>query len=380
MRPPRLILILGILLFVLGNVIQNILLTESNTMSDSPIVSILNQVPALVSFLLIVFILPLIEELGFRAWQLHPKIFSFLSVIIVVVYFYAYTSHPLSVILAVPLLYLFMKKDKKSIRVGTIMLISLLFALLHLKNFSNVYSQLVGVTTLFGFSLILNYLTWRFSIVWAFLLHMLNNGVAIFVNKQEHKIQTNEFTIKMVQQMLYFDDQYINDTEKGIFQYSGDLLGFINRWFNIGENLDIIYLDKTANNPQFNIKIQYTNVGQRHKILDTILCTFNSNIEHIQVTPYVLGFPKDTDTISIVGNENDKTFFDNLVSFKNSLSHKGLYLVKEPRDIHRYVQINFSMLYPKTTKDEIIQQFKKCNYRLDIDPNHKMTIKKLVNR
>lgn len=129
-------------------------------------------------------ICPFLEECSFRLWGRGKVWCVIVSLLLMMVFCAAELNSwiPVVVIVALGVAW-FLLKEKKFLRTWVMAVASsVLFALCHLSGFSSFsLGAVLGLTEIFGFALVLSYLTVNLSFWFSVLLHILNNSVAILL-------------------------------------------------------------------------------------------------------------------------------------------------------------------------------------------------------
>lgn len=235
--PYKWLLFIGLSIWILGNVVLNISYGAENIQNENnqPI----NQYIASMSFfwrvILIAICMPILEEIAFRGWLLAKRWIKVISLICIMGFIYASTQNiwlciPLEIVVA----YLMFTKPSYKKRTYTVVLVSLLFGLVHLQNYANTGGKVAVLLATFGMGLVLSYLTWRFNIWWAILLHTVNNAFAIFThgldNQNASVFITDKYEMHYSKTLFQWKDTYFwgSDTIK----YDGMLKNFANNYYD----------------------------------------------------------------------------------------------------------------------------------------------------
>lgn len=373
-KAPIWLLYVGLFFFLGGTILINILpgISENNT--DNPIEVFLQGYPRLLVIAVIIFIGPIIEEIGFRAWQLNITILRLISIVIIVGYSYLAFPNLLIALILLPILLLLMVyKPNYWKRIIAILLTSIIFAFLHYGNYTGGAQRLWSIVTLFGFSIILNYLTWRFSIIWAFVLHFANNGLALYLTDKVTTLKTENYSIRIEKHLGLKQVDIEYDSVAGIINYQGTISSFTNFWINNAMyDTSVVYTDNGIY-PDLTIEIKYQNSVNRNQLLDTLLHTLGYQLDTAYLNAYKLELPNSSDTIDILdGTQN--SFVYNLLAFKNELSSKGLNINRNDDDSLRYVRINNHLLQPSSSVENIIAVIKANELNIYEDTTRKVKI------
>lgn len=136
----------------------------------------------------VVVVGPIFEELAFRSWTIGKVWAKVMGLILMVLYSmtqlaYLYITTPILIIIALGLFY---KNIAAPLRLIMLMLgANLLFGFIHITNVSGWGAKLTYTIYAMGIGMILSYISLRFKFVYAVLIHILWNGMVMFINKDE---------------------------------------------------------------------------------------------------------------------------------------------------------------------------------------------------
>lgn len=138
-------------------------------------------------FFMIALFGPFTEELAFRLWGIGRLWTYFLSAVLVLLFAGSELGFVLGTVAAAGImLCACLVKDISRRTSIMIWLTSATFALCHTSGYEGLsLSMVLGLVSIFGMALVLDYLTIHHSWGFAVLLHMLNNGIACFGMRDE---------------------------------------------------------------------------------------------------------------------------------------------------------------------------------------------------
>ncbi len=259
-------LVFGLLLFSCGAIANyiyfNSLDPTKNGELNGPFVEQVKNFPPLLLIAFPLIFAPIIEEFAFRGWLMSTVTRKIISVVLVVFYVQsAFQSLLLSVIVFL-LLILFLFKVGKYFFAVNVIFTSLLFSSVHIQNFNDPFITFAALTQLFGVGLILSFITCRFGIVYAIILHAINNTIAflpfILVSNSDQELvfegETYSATLTPV--------SIFNVGESNTYDYT-DSISITNNLTEIAVALapfetDMIYTSPSINLAHFKLKVYPT--------------------------------------------------------------------------------------------------------------------------
>lgn len=263
---PKIYPILGMLLFLFGLITNYIYFVSldptKNGELNGPFLEQLKNLPPLLLIAFPLIFAPIIEEFAFRGWLKLTVTRKVISVVLVVFYVQsAFQSLLLSVIVLV-LLILFLFKVGKCFFAVNVIFTSLLFSGVHIHNFRDPVVTFIPLTQLFGVGLILSFISYRFGIVYAIILHAINNAIAflpfILVSNSDQVLvfegETYSATITPVSIFNFGDSNTCDYT---------DSISITNTLTEIAVELapfeeDLIYTSHAVNLAHFQLKVYPT--------------------------------------------------------------------------------------------------------------------------
>ncbi len=152
----------------------------------------------IISALIIIFIIPLLEEFAFRFWGRDKKVAYIIDIILipVLVYFITTTWYVALAVLAMLLAIFIFLKEKKKFVAMTIVTVAV-FSLLHLKGCGFTVQGLLCITQMAGLALLCTYLCVRYSFWWACGAHGINNLLAFSLLLIPIRISTDSCNLKI---------------------------------------------------------------------------------------------------------------------------------------------------------------------------------------
>lgn len=259
-------LVFGLLLFSCGAIANYIYFNShdptKNGELNGPFVEQVKNFPPLLLIAFPLIFAPIIEEFAFRGWLMSTVTRKIISVVLVVFYVQsAFQSLLLSVIVFL-LLILFLFKVGKYFFAVNVIFTSLLFSSVHIQNFNDPFITFAALTQLFGVGLILSFITCRFGIVYAIILHAINNTIAflpfILVSNSDQELvfegETYSATLTPV--------SIFNVGESNTYDYT-DSISITNNLTEIAVALapfetDMIYTSPSINLAHFKLKVYPT--------------------------------------------------------------------------------------------------------------------------
>jgi membrane protease YdiL (CAAX protease family) len=255
--------ILGMLLFLIGLITNylyfNTLDPTKNGELNGPLVEQLKKFPPLLILAFPMIIAPIMEEFAFRGWLKLTNRRKIISLVLIVIYVHSVSNSLLLSAFILILLFLFLFKIKPYFFHLNILSTSLLFSLTHVHNFNDPMITLASLTQLFGVGLILSYVVYRFGILYAIILHAVNNTIAflpliVVSNTAEPIVFENESYTATLKPVSLFDFK-----ESNTYDYN-DSISITNSLTEIAVELapfksDLIYKSSTLNLANFNLKV-----------------------------------------------------------------------------------------------------------------------------
>ncbi|OJU76259.1 MAG: hypothetical protein BGO09_14995 [Bacteroidetes bacterium 47-18] len=353
---PKWILYTGLLIFIAGLVYINLFAYDMAIDETQPINKIMRSLPKGMVLFLAVLFQPIIEEAGFRGWQSGRRYFKIISLLIILLFTYGTYPHILPVSgIALLFTYLILSKPTYAKKIITILATSLLFGLIHIPNYSRIDLQIPTVISLSGFSLIAHYLTWRYHLIAAIVLHILNNAFALWGTMNtatSFKEGNNEVSISYPTFTLGNDELAINSDS--LF-FEGDAKIFVSK-----------YIQKFLNPSGFSIfnddigKIVTIRAALTRDTTDdagllaAIISNLQLTIDTTAVPLYTLHYPP-TDTLRIRESEGGPLKLTiNADVLKQLISGRyGITFDTDDRDQHTIVQLSSHTILLKEKADFI---------------------------
>lgn len=331
---PKWILYTGLTLFCLSYIYINIYIAEAVDDSNQPINQLLHILPQSALWLIVVFLQPAVEEMAFRGWLAGKKYTRVLSLLLILLFSYESLHLPVAACLMLPMSYLLLSPPTYAKKIITLLITSLLFGLIHIPNYNQLTVQIPVVVTLFSFSLIASYLAWRWHLLAAIGLHILNNAVALLSSSHHQSAVWNEgvqhlsVTYTVCEEgnnelMLYPGTDSIS--------FCGDAKIFILRYINTFLNPSdfTTYFDNPGRTVTVNAVIG-TDETARARFLQTATRTLHLTIDTSQMPFFHLRYPAAGDTIVIHKKEIEPskwpTWVMNMTDFKEFIN--GQYHIK----------------------------------------------------
>mgnify|MGYP000872145007 CR=1 FL=1 len=362
-KAPKWMLVLGIILLLSGNLLINIIPNIKNSLADNPIESKLLDFPRTIMFVFVVLIGPIIEEIAFRAWHLKRTTIRYISIIITMYYVYLVTSNVwISIALFPILLWLILFKPNRNKRIIAVIATSLIFALVHVGNYSANWSMLLSMVTIFGMSLLLNYITWRYSIIWAFLLHIANNGLAMLALSQDSEIiNIRTATYEMTIQQKKYIDNHVYSFKDDSITVIDDLNRIVSYWIEPYYQDSTYFYINQKNVTKLAIEITMSPTANKQNILDTIISTLGYQFDTIEIQKYYLILPDDIDTPEVTlqkGKQHLNIRLEEIGDILRKEFNIPMYFDKKYND--KVIKID-AFIINKMTTEQIFAAFEKSN-------------------
>ena len=251
------LLALVILSTIIGNIIANYCGID---MSDSMIQHLLSSNLYLVT-LLVVIIVPVIEELAFRGWIFKRQSLKIVSFIL----FAGFTLLSLKFfgIICVLLLFYswFLDKNTQRRYVVLIILSSLVFAFVHHGNFEDIKPFLISFSTYLFVGLLLGYLAYKTQKINAsIIVHILNNAVAMVLLLSYSPASDSEFTCEKEHFKIQVQKESIfkrSNTDSKTFDYLHITIPKLVTFFKPTQ--ERVYINTVPSLEYYSVKITSTN-------------------------------------------------------------------------------------------------------------------------
>ncbi|HNV82542.1 MAG TPA: CPBP family intramembrane metalloprotease [Tenuifilaceae bacterium] len=367
---------IGILVFIAG-VLLNIFLGVNSTNSHPQVgfIQKLFNLPLLLFILIILVIVPFVEELIFRYWtkkKKHSIIFSFFAISI---FAYLYTQNIfLTLTVAAFSLYSFIillkNKDKT---MPSMITTSLVFALAHFDKFSLTIHAMAMFATLLGLALILSYIGLRKKFYFCIITHGAYNSLALLpimipTNSDIIFFKGESFDAN-IQKASPFNSKGNSIISKDTIRYVDYLAKLVTQLTNY--NNDTIYKTNIKDFSKYVLCVQskegrYININELHKKLVEIM--------HIQsdtsfVTPTVIRI----NTFDFLTREEPHKMRTTLFSFVEQLREVfDLPFVLEEQYQDRLIMVDPNCFFKKNRSD--LSVLLKSHYDIDIYNDDKMHI------
>jgi len=190
----KIILLLGILFFVLGTLINIFSFSQSENdiyNFQSPLLLILSNLTPLKILIFTIIVFPLLEEIVFRLWTIRKRFAYIVSLIGISLIIFQISNSFLIFALTALILFLSFFWIKNTIVIAVIT--SIAFALMHYGNIDSSLG-LINLLPYFGLALILSFIGLRFKFFFCVLAHSAYNLIAMlplifFSNQNTSSIQ-----------------------------------------------------------------------------------------------------------------------------------------------------------------------------------------------
>lgn len=351
-------LIIGIVLFILGLAGFFFLDVEGQSQPMDEFMRIL-PLPFVLAYVVIVG--PVFEELAFRSWTIGKVWAKVMGLILMVLYSmtlyeYLYITIPLLIIIALGLFY---KNIAAPVRLIMLMVsANLLFGFIHISNVNGWAIKLNYTFCAMGIGMILSYISLKYKFIYAVLLHILWNGIAMFLNKDE-LMKDASFSITYQSEIIEISanrvwlgfkedsnyDAYINadNLMDSVILENNTLSELVKYWFEKDNNDSNIYFRYTMSisYPYYTGKIWFKKNEEPKAVLVALQDAFKYELKEQKLPTYTLDISqlKSFDPNEAVMNLNDLVDIVNTRYSKTFIVNKEQYLnVKisyEPFDMAR---------------------------------------------
>lgn len=362
-KAPIWLLFGGLFLFLTGIVIQIAipgLLNTSNT--NNPIDIFFENFPKVFVYASTILIAPIIEELGFRAWQLKNTFIKGLAVLISFGYTVSAFGIPVGIVLAIAMAILIYYRPNRKRRLLGVFFTSLLFAGIHWTNYSDFGTRILMLVMILGIGLVMNYITWRFSLIWSILFHCLYNALAIqtfFVKYDAINIHTDTYEIS-IQQVRDIETIKFSYTENAV-TVEADLNTIVDNWIaNYDSDGSYFYISSNKT-PKFELNVTMKPNAEKGLVLDTLLSTFGYQFDTIAIYRYNLTVPEEIDTLVVRLEGTGSELYEKLDFIVNTMkSIHNIPVFYDKRNAERIVKINSQNFYTNS-KEELIKALAQGN-------------------
>ncbi|HPW65719.1 MAG TPA: CPBP family intramembrane metalloprotease [Salinivirgaceae bacterium] len=175
----KIILLLGILFFVLGTLINIFSVSQSENdiyNFQSPLLLILSDLTPLKILIFTIIVFPFLEEIVFRLWTIRKRFAYIVSLIGISLIIFQISNSFLIFALTTLILFLSFFWIKNTIVIAVIT--SIVFALIHYGNIDSSL-RLINLLPYFGLALILSFIGLRFKFFLCILAHSAYNLIAM---------------------------------------------------------------------------------------------------------------------------------------------------------------------------------------------------------
>lgn len=159
----------------------------------------IEQMGYFVAFLLIVIVVPIIEEFIYRFWGRGTNVGYIVTMILVpIAFMFSTYNWVASVCLLVALLLTYFL-TRNDLRLILFMIITVLASCLpHLFTFADInISAIISIVEIMGLAFILSFLAVNYGLIWAIFGHSLNNLIAYFLILLPITFQTSHYNVEL---------------------------------------------------------------------------------------------------------------------------------------------------------------------------------------
>lgn len=176
------VLISGLVLWILG-FITNLLIPNSNDFTI-PFLPVASDLFHGTNLLLIILIMPALEELAFRGWTIKGTFWKLVSIILGLLFIitWAIDGSTLIIFTTIGLFLAGVFFARRGGPIFRILASSFFFTICHLQlsNFIN-FSNLIQFFQTFGFGIVMSFVALRFNVWSSFFIHAFNNGAILLI-------------------------------------------------------------------------------------------------------------------------------------------------------------------------------------------------------
>lgn len=370
-KAPKWIIILGSVLFGVGIVIQILFPHLFNKIGESdPISSILSSFPILFLYLYTVIVAPVLEELGFRGWQVDSRKFKVLSYIIVAIYVVSTLGYLVGMPLVLIHAAIIFFKFNNNRRVWGILYSSLIFSIIHFSNYASLNSQIIAGVSIFGLGLVMSYITWRFSLLWSIIFHAIYNGLLITVTlfyTSELSIKTKDYDLVAIQQsrMNKIDYSFGNDS----IIVNADLNITLNNWIEYLEDSEVYFYLNSKNTPKINLSIKMSENADQRQIIDTLVKSYGYVLDTVPLHKHMLTMPQGIDTVEVKLDDSKDFLYERLEYIVNVLKYNyNIPIYYNEADKDRIIKINVIIINDLTSA-HLVKTLDDAGIKIEVDTN-----------
>lgn len=370
-KAPKWIIILGSVLFVVGIVIQILFPHLFNKIGESdPISSFLSSFPILFLYLYTVIVAPVLEELGFRGWQVDSRKFKVLSYIIVAMYVVSTLGYLVGMPLVLVHAAIIFFKFNNNRRIWGILYSSLIFSIIHFSNYASLNSQIIAGVSIFGLGLVMSYITWRFSLLWSIIFHAIYNGLIITITlfyTSELSIKTKDYDLVAIQQSRIKQIEYSFGRDS--IMVNADLNTTLNNWIEYLEDSEVYFYLNSKNTPKINLSIKMSENADQRQIIDTLVKSYGYVLDTVPLHKHMLTMPQGIDTVAVMLDDSKDFLYERLEYIVNVLKYNyNIPIYYNEADKDRIIKINVIIINDLTSA-HLIKALDDAGIKIEEDTN-----------
>lgn len=322
---------------------------------------------------------PVLEELGFRGWQVDSRKFKVFSYIIVDIYVVSALGYLVGMPLVLVHAAIIFFKFNNNRRVWGILYSSLIFSIIHFSNYASLNSQIIAGVSIFGLGLVMSYITWRFSLLWSIIFHAIYNGLMITISlfyTSELKIKTEDFELLAIQQskMNKIDYSFGKDS----IMVNADLNTTLNNWIEYLEDSEVYFYLNSKNTPKINLSIKMSENADQRQIIDTLVKSYGYVLDTVPLYKHMLTMPQGIDTVAVKLDNSKDFLYERLEYIVNVLKYNyNIPIYYNEADKDRIIKINVIIINDLTLA-HLVKTLDDAGIKIEVDTNSNLKGIRLV--